>query len=68
MTKKAKQIIDLSINLHKPHNKVSILAAAAYVSAKGTKHFYETLELLSEILPYSYKDEFERLRKTSQTQ
>lgn len=45
-------------------NESRLLTAcdALYVSASGTKHFYETLQLLAEINP-AYKEEFEELKK-----
>ena len=43
-------------------SKLMTACDALYVSASGTKHFYETLQLLSEINP-AYKEEFEELKK-----
>lgn len=59
---KCLQIIDISLNLSKCYNKTNVIASALYCSAKGTKHFYETLNLLSDALPEIYKDEFEQFK------
>ncbi|KAB8156171.1 hypothetical protein EZY14_002830 [Kordia sp. TARA_039_SRF] len=42
---------------------INKIASALYISAKGSKHFYESMELLSEVLPEAYKEEFEQLNK-----
>ena len=44
----------------------NILALALYNSAKGTKHFYEALELLSEQLPEIYLEEFNKTLKAGE--
>ncbi len=48
---KFEQIIDISLEKGPTAN---IIAGALYVSAKGTKHFYDALRLLVEQLPEIY--------------
>ena len=68
--KKAFDIIDAHVlykekkHGHKGMDGVHALANALYVSAKGTNHFYEALDLITDILPdeESYKEEFEMLK------
>lgn len=61
MRSKADRIIDLSVESKNSfsHDKGKWLASAFYVSAMGTKHFYESLEFLSEVYPEQYLKEFE---------
>lgn len=59
---KAYKIIDASID-----GKYSIASvfSALYISSKGTKHFYECMELLATVNPEGYKKEFEKLKQLS---
>jgi hypothetical protein len=55
---KSDKIIDLHIESKQSSSKSNYLAAALYESAKGTKHFYETLDFLSDAFPDLYGEEF----------
>lgn len=61
------KIINLAVDSKNSFNKdkSKYLAEALYISAKGTKHFYETLEFLSEIFPEIYNEEFEEFSKNN---
>lgn len=52
-------------NRHNPSEKIrESLCAALYASAKGTKHFYEALDLIKDISEFEdYAIEFEELKK-----
>lgn len=64
MKSKCERIIDLHVGSDNgfSHDKGKWLASALYVSASGTKHFYEALAMLATIYPDQYNDEFESLR------
>ena len=55
---KSDKIIDLHVESKQSSDKSKYLASALYESAKGTKHFYETLDFLSDTFPDLYGEEF----------
>jgi len=58
MNYKKLKLIDLSVEM-KQRNREMTIARALYYSAKGTKHFYDALVLLSEAYPDFYKEDLE---------
>ena len=58
------QISDIHVDtIDSLREKGEFAAIALYISAKGTKHFYESLAFLASLYPSQYKEEFEKLDK-----
>jgi len=64
-TPKWEQLINLPQKTPANHtyNGKMVVASALYISAEGTKHFYEALEILNDVYPDVYGEDFEELKK-----
>lgn len=63
LNNKCKVMIDMQLQvIDRKGCTINALRSALYTSSKGTKHFYEALQLLSITLPNEYLQEFEDLK------
>lgn len=59
---KFQKLNELHPDPYKRQKAINHIASGLYISAQGTKHFYEALNLLSAWLPEIYGEEFNELK------
>jgi len=65
---KWQKLCELHCEAHSEDEGRNIIASALYISAYGTNHFYEAMEILAKPLPGYYGDEFEKYKKKKESE